>query len=223
MNAEELEELIADCPYLYHMAMKDSWPLIKRYGLLPTDGLLDLFDVQGEVRAQLTNHRRPASVTISHPEHGDATVRDQIPMHENDLLRCLQGGLTPKSWYKLLNERVFFWLTEERLSRLLCAGAYRSMDHLILTVSTSAIVECYRDTIELAPMNTGCTKPMAHPRGADTFLSIADYPYATWKKKRRRGERVVELTVLGGVPDIADYVEEVSIRSCGGAKTIIGP
>jgi hypothetical protein len=32
---------------------------------------------------------------------------------------------------------------------------------------------------------------------------------------------VVELTVIGGVPDIADYVEEVSIRTCGGEKEVI--
>src|SRR4051812_28129896 len=99
------------------MAMKDSWPSIQKHGLLPTDNLLDLFEVGADQAAQLTGQRRPASVDIEHEEHGKATVRDQIPMHENDLLRCLTGGLTPVDWYKRLNERVFFWLTEMRLQR----------------------------------------------------------------------------------------------------------
>lgn len=223
VSPEELNELIADCPILYHMAMKDSWPLIREHGLLPTNALLELFEVEPILAANLRTERRPESIVIEHPELGQAVVRDQIPMHDKDLVRCLQDGLTPRDWYKLLNERVFFWLTEDRLERLLCAGAYRTMEHLVLTVPAAAIVERYYDRIELAPMNTGCTKPMAHPRGADTFLPIGEYPYAKWKKKRRRGERVVELTVIGGVPDIAEYVTEVSIRACKATKTVIEP
>jgi hypothetical protein len=139
------------------------------------------------------------------------------------LEKCLTGGLTPTDWYKRLNERVFFWLTEERLKRLLCAGAYRKMEHLILKVSTKPIIEKYFNCIELSPMNSGCTKPMPHPRGPDTFLSIDEYDYEFWKKTRRRprGERVVELTVIGGVPDITKYVVEASIRSCDGAKQTV--
>jgi hypothetical protein len=218
VTPDELEELIADCPYLYHMAMKDSWPLIRKHGLLPTSKLLDLFAVdEARVRA-LTDNLRPTSVTIDHPEYGKATVRDQIPLHEKDLLKCLTGGLTPLDWYRRLNERVFFWLTTERLQKLLCAGAYRHIEHLVLVVPTKPIIEKYRNRIELSPMNSGCTKPMPHPRGPDTFLPIDEYPYDFWKKvrRRKRGERVVELTVIGGVPNVADYVEEVSIMSCAG-------
>jgi hypothetical protein len=223
VNGEELGELISDCPSLYHMAMKDSWPMIREHGLLCTEALLKLFEIDSNLASTLLNERRPKSVPISHSILGQAVVRDQIPMHESDLLRCLRDGLTPKDWYKLLNERVFFWLTEERLERLLCAGAYRNLKHLVLKVPTRVIIERYYDNIELAPMNTGCTKPMPHPRGADTFLPIEKYPYAAWKKKRKRGERVVELTVIGGVPDISNYVDEVSVRSCGGSKVIVDP
>ena len=88
---------------------------------------------------------------------------------------------------------------------------------------TQSVIENYRDRIELSPMNSGCTKPMPHPRGPDTFLPIDDYPYDFWRKirKRKAGERVVELTVIGGVPDIAKYVVQASIQSCGGETKII--
>ena len=131
MTPSELDELIADSPFLYHMAMKDSWDSIQNNGLLPTDNLLDLFEVEETQRQSLTSKRRPESVVIDHPEHGQAIVRDRIPLVDSDLLKCLTGGLTPLDWHRLLNERVFFWLTEERLGRLMCAGAYRKSEHLV--------------------------------------------------------------------------------------------
>ena len=142
---------------------------------------------------------------------------------DQDPIRCLEGGLTPQDWYALLNERVFFWLTEARLRTLLCAGAYRKTDHLVLTVQTRPIVEKYQQQIELSPMNSGCTKPFPHPRGPKTFQNIANYDYQFWKqtRRRKRGERVVELTVIGGVPDIFEYVVETSIRSCAGKYEVI--
>ena len=59
-------------------------------------------------------------------------------------------------------------------------------------------------------MNSGCTKPIPHPRGQSTFQRIAAYPYAYRKTKRRRGERVVELAVDYAVPDVAKFVTRVS-------------
>lgn len=223
MTPSELDEVISDSPYLYHMAMKDSWASIQQHGLLPTNELLDLFEVDDEERTSLTTKRRPQCVKIVHATYGVAIVRDQIPLHDSDLLKCLTGGLTPQDWHAVLNERVFFWLTEERLERLMCAGAYRKSQHLILKVPTGQIIDDFRNSIELSPMNSGCTKPFPHPRGPETFLSIDDYPYEFWKKTRKRkaGERVVELTVIGGVPDIAKYVVQASIQSCNGDTTII--
>jgi hypothetical protein len=41
VTEEELEELIADCPTLYHMAQRGSWESVKVRGLLSTSALLD--------------------------------------------------------------------------------------------------------------------------------------------------------------------------------------
>jgi hypothetical protein len=212
---EELKTLIADCPHLYHMAMRQSWPSIRTHGLLPTDTLLNLWEISGQLRTELTTRRRPKSVAISHVRHGEAVIRDQIPMHDHHLAKCLRDGLTPTDWHERLNERVFFWLTEKRLERLLCAGAYRRDEHVVLKVDTRSLMTAHRDRIELSPMNSGCTMPFPHPRGADTFLPIDTYPYALWRSKRPATEAVVELTVIGGVPDIQEHVTEVSIRTCG--------
>lgn len=222
MTPDEIDELIADCPYIYHMAMRDSWPLIQQIGLIPTERLLDQFEVPAEAKVQLTTKRRPATVCIEHPQWGTAHIRDQIPLTDDDLLKCLSDGLTPVEWHKLLNERVFFWLTEARLQRMLCAGAYRSLEHIVLKVPTRGIIEQYWDNIELSPMNSGATRPWRHPRGSNTFLPISEYPYAKWRKTGRgKGERVVELTVIGGVPDMAAHVEQVRIRSCANKGPVL--
>jgi hypothetical protein len=206
---DELNELLVDCPKLFHMAEEGSWPSISSHGLLSTSALLDLYQVEGSDRDRIEGKRRSSSVSIKKDGLGTATIRDQLPMDDKGLLRCLQDGLTPEDWYRLLNSKVFFWLTRQRLSRLLKAGEYRSHEHDVLVLDTAAIVKTHRDNIWLCSINSGCTKPFPHPRGNSTFRRIADYPYSDWRKKRPKGERVVEFAVDNGIPNIAQYVTKV--------------
>ncbi len=206
---DELTELLADCPVLYHMAERGSWPSIQKHGLLSTSALLDLYGIDGEEREAIEARRRPQSVAISRPKLGRAVVRDQKPMDDAGLRRCLEDGLTPEAWYRLLNGKVFFWLTRERLFRLVGAKPYRDLEHDVLELDAAGIVRDYRTAITLSPINSGATKPYPRSRGLSTFLSIADYPYADWRSKRKRGERVVELVVEHGVPSVAKHVQRV--------------
>ncbi|MEG9861289.1 MAG: hypothetical protein V6Z81_02105 [Parvularculales bacterium] len=50
MTEEELEELIENCPKLYHMAERGSWSSIEKQGLFSTSALLDLYGYTGEER-----------------------------------------------------------------------------------------------------------------------------------------------------------------------------
>jgi hypothetical protein len=219
----EPELLIKKFPRLYHMADKDAWPSIQRHGLLSTTALLDLFEVNGEQRTALESKHRPECVVIHHPLHGAAVIRDQKPMDDKGLTRCLTG-VSPKEWYEILNRRTFFWLTEDRLGRLLSAGAYRHKQHCVLTVDTRVLVERHLDRITLSPRNSGCTKPMPHPRGRDCFLPVPEYPYEAWSRKRHKKDAVVELAVDYSVPDIADMVIEVEARQQGGrSRSILRP
>ncbi|MFC0389708.1 DUF7002 family protein [Muricoccus vinaceus] len=209
MKKEELEELLRDCPVLYHMAELGSWPSIQRHGLLSTSALLDLFAVSGSRRTAIEARRRPENVAVEHPKLGRAVIRDQKPMDDAGLLRCLQDGLTPEDWYKLLNDRVFMWLTRDRLHRLLTARPYRTLEHDVLELDAAPLVAAHWAQITLSPINSGATKPFPRDRGKDTFLSIADYPYAHWRGKRKAGERAVELAVTGGIPDVGPFVRRV--------------
>ena len=102
-------------------------------------------------------------------------------MDDKGLLRCLEQGLTPKEWYQTLNSKVFFWLTRDRLLRLLNAGTYRNQEHDVLELKARPLVSTHRDKIWLCPLNSGCTKPFPHARGRTTFQRIVSTPTLTGK------------------------------------------
>jgi Family of unknown function (DUF7002) len=205
----ELQEWLTDCPTLYHMAAVGSWPSISRRGLLSTSTLLDLYEVSGRDRAEIEEFRRPTSVELVQANLPVAIIRDQIPMDDGGLRRCLPARMSPREWYLLLNSKVFFWLTKDRLLRLLNAGAYRNVSHDVIELHSRRLVEAYYDRIWLCPINSGCTKPFPHPRNEETFRRIPEYPYEQWRRRRKRGERVVELAVDDGVQNIDDFVLRV--------------
>lgn len=211
MTDAELAELVGDCPTLYHMTECGGWASVRRHGLLSTSALLDLYGVEGSWREAIEGRRRDRSVALDHPTLGRATIRDQQPMDDAGLARCLDDGILPGEWYRLLNRKVFFWLTPARLQRLLNARLNRDLEHDVLELDTASLVAAYRDAIVLSPINSGVTRPFPVRRGRATFLPIADYPYARWRSCRPRGERVVELAVDHSVPDVARFVRRVTI------------
>jgi hypothetical protein len=192
------------------MAADGSWDSIARHGLLSTSALLDLFEYRGERRHQLEACHRPESVTIKHAEHGRAVIRDQKPMDDQGLRRCLEG-MTPQDWYRTLNSRVFLWLTQERLQRMLNAAAYRDQTHVVLTIDTYALLERHYKRVVLSPMNSGATKPYPFPRGSSTFRRLDNYPLAEMVKKRGNRDPIVELAVDYSLPDIREMVLAVEL------------
>lgn len=214
------DEVRAHCPRLFHMAEDGAWPSIREHGLLSTSALLDLYGVSGEARQAIEARRRPAAVPLARDGLPGVTVRDQSPMSDAALRRCLDGGLAPSDWYGLLNGRVFFWVSAARLRKLLGARAYRGKAHCVLTLDTASLLAAHRGRVELSPINSGATIFSGPRRGRDTFVPLDAYPFAAWRAKRPAADAVVEFTVLGGVPDAARHVLLVE-RMEGGAATVI--
>ena len=200
-EAVKAKLLVRRYPKLYHMAEDRSWESIRRIGLLSTTALLDRFEVGGARRREIESSRRPEIVEIQHPEFGKAFVRDNKPMQEKTLERCLVG-MTPREWYEALNHRVFFWVDEKRLIKLLGARAYRDRPHLVLEIDTAELLRRYSNTVSLSPINSGATFTMKPaPRGPDTFKRVSDHP---------ESRSVVELTDDYAVPDVASFALSVS-------------
>jgi hypothetical protein len=205
-------ELATYYPRLYHMAEHGSWESIQRHGVLGTGALLDLFEVPAEGRDPILSRQRTESVLIEHPIHGRAVIRGQKPLNRSKLDGCLKG-CSFEQWLQMLNSRVFFWLTRERLQTLMCAREYCAKTHVVLVLDTLRLATDYRNSVTLAPMNTGNTRPYAHPRGLSTFSRMADYPF---KERLERGlyYTVVELAVELGVRDVMDYMIEAAEMRC---------
>ena len=58
------ERLASRYPVLFHMAEDGSWESIRARGLLSTSALLDLFEVEGELRLAIESARRPEMVKL---------------------------------------------------------------------------------------------------------------------------------------------------------------
>lgn len=211
MTEEELDELISDCPTLFHMAERGAWGSIQDRGLLSTSALLDLTGIGEREREAIEAEHRAESIEISTEGLSPAVIRDQIPMDDAGLRRCLPNHMSPSDWYRILNSKVFFWLTKKRLHRLTGAKAYRDKVHDIIEVDTRSLIEAYREQIWFCPINSGCTKPMPRARDESTFARIRDYPYSHWRSRRSRGERVVELAVDHSVPDLVLHTKRVVV------------
>jgi len=213
----EAAEFVRRYPCAWHMTEDGQWPSIRARGLLCTSALLDLYGVAGAERAAVEESRRPGPVVLRRAGRPDVVIRDQMPLSDAGLRRCLSPGMAPCDWYRLLNGMAFFWLSEARLFRLLNARPYRDAAHTVLTVSTESLVRAHGERIRLCPINSGNTRRLPQPRGPETFLPIRDYPFEWWRRRRGDVDAVVELAVPGGVPDIERHtltVGRMRVRRC---------
>jgi hypothetical protein len=200
------------------MAQDGSWPSIEEHGLLCTSALLDLYAITGDRREALERRHRPQSVAIARAGLPGAVVRDQKPMREASLRDCLDDGLTPADWYLLLNQRVFFWPSRERLRGLLSARAYRADVQTVLTLDTRSIVEAYADVIQLSPINSGATIMSVARRGRQTFAPIADFPLEPHRRRPGYRQAVAEVVVPDRVVPIRDHV--LTVHRVQGEKAL---
>lgn len=210
------KDLAARHPRLYHVADPGALPGILRHGLLPTSALLSLFEVPAAERPAIERRRRPASVPLRHPAHGTAVITDNLPLSEAALEACLDDRLAPADWLGILNGRVFFWPDEESLGRLLGARLNRGRQRLVLVADTLGLARRHQGRMELAAINTGSTIRRPARRGLSTFTPLLRHDYEAWRRLRGGLDRIREVTVVGGVADIADHLVEHRVVGGGG-------
>lgn len=215
MTPDDLEELIADCPRLYHMASRGAYAGIARHGLLSTLAVLDLYGIGEPERTHIALRHRQETIELNDPILGRVTIRDQKPMDDKGLIRALPPTISPSDWYARLNSLVFFWMSEKRVDKLSKAKAYRNDEHELLIFDTRSIIDAYRKNIWLCPANSGSTKPMPWKRDFDIFRRIEDYDYSYWRQGRSRGERVVELCIDYAATKITDHLVDAWILRNG--------
>lgn len=199
-------QLIDRYPRLYHMAHDGAWPAIREHGLKSATALMDSYGVSGSRRHELESSRRPQSIALSSPGLPVAVLRDQMPMSDRTLTKCLDDGCTPQSWYELLNSYSFLWLSRARVWKLTGGRAYRAMPQTVLTIDTESLITSHRDRIRLSPINSGFSMMNAARRSAATFKTISEFPFSERAKTRSLNDNVVELLVEYSIPDIMQHV-----------------
>jgi hypothetical protein len=168
--------------------------------------LADAYDIDGTGRDNLLRSHRPESVPLARDGQPGAVLRDQKPMSDAALDGCLRDGMTSAQWYELLNSHSFFWLSRDRIWGLLRARAYRTKPQTVLTIDTRGLIAAHRERIWLSPINSGSTLFKPQPRGAATFVRVADFPFYQRAISRASKDNVVELLVEHSVPDVAVHV-----------------
>lgn len=215
-----VSDFIGKHPLLFHMAEAGTWPKIQRHGLLSTSALLDLYGVDGDERFVVESMRRPQIVDITHAVHGTAQIRDNKPLREQ-FLTCLPGT-THQEFIELLNGKVFFWVSPERLETLIRARAYRRRAHDVLTVDAAALLASHLDRASVASINTGATLyPSAPARGRETFAAVEEFDWDAARRARGRKNAIVELTIDYAVPDITDVLVKVERRQAAEPKKVL--
>jgi len=208
----DVEELIERYPRLYHLSEAGAWPSIAAHGLLPAAEIVSTSTLGAAEQAKVLGRPRPSMLLIDHPLLGAVTIRDQTPLRAH-ILQGVLRGMSTQQWLNTLNDRVFFWLHPQRLEQLLNARRNRGRPHDVLTADTASLLSQHHERTRLSAINSGATLyPGAPERGPFTFRTIEDYPFTERLRHRTPQTAVVELAVLGGVPDIAAHVISVQRR-----------
>jgi hypothetical protein len=210
------EDLAERHPRLYHVTTPGAVRGMASRGLLPTSALLDLFEIVGERRAAIVDRPRKTEVVIEHPVLGKAIINDNSPLTIKALELCLDDGLCASDWLEMLNERVFFWADRDGVTRLLGARRNRDRTREVLVFDTLSLAREFGDLMELSPINSGATIRRAARRGLSTFAPIHAHSYPAWQALRGRRDRVLEVTVREGVPNINEHLIDV-VTVQGGA------
>jgi hypothetical protein len=183
----DLKLLSQKRPFLYHLTSKSNLPsIVSAKALLSASVLLGQADGQELLHSRV---RRANHLPIE-IKGRPVLIRDQRPLSEKALPKCLDDGLTPEDYYELLNDRVFLWATVSRLCRH--HDRYRSEDPVLLRFPTAELLRLNPD-VEFSRINSGATRAnsylggIAPRRGRATFQPARDYAYGV--------SSIVEVTV----------------------------
>jgi hypothetical protein len=210
----DTEVFIDGFPILYHLAWEGALDGMLKHGLLSTEALLDLYDIQGERRMKLLEEHRPLPETLCDPVHGTAVIRDTHALDPTQLPDLLTNDMTPQQYRRTLNQRVFFWPTTKRLNKMI--AAYPQVPQTVLEIGSRTLLERCRKRVQLSRINSGTIQFNAPPRGNGTFEEFFAYPYGN------RNDTPAEVTVMGSISaaDIGDMLLNV-FHLANGSRTLI--
>ena len=174
----DINEFIAERPFLYHLTDEDNIS-----GIL-TEG--EIWSTKYIAHLAIAKRsERKTYLTTKRPKHSVLTVngrkfkiRDQRPISIKILSKSLTDSWTTGDFLDHLNGRVFMWPTLDRLQRHY--NRYAHENPVILRFNTADVFEI-NTSPQFCSINSGATrchpfyKGAAPPRGRKTFLPANKY------------------------------------------------
>jgi hypothetical protein len=180
-------------PLTFHVSLCPVPDLLLSNGLFSAAGLLELTASSEEQCKILLESQRQTTLRVL-TGFGPAIINDQLPLPDKALAGCLTGML-PREWCKELNERFFFFLTQERALQFARVQMSKLPQKILVTLSTERLIRGREDAFELCHFNSGNALRKAAPRGRNSFIPIASYPLAERITKFGRARAVAEMSI----------------------------
>lgn len=167
----DIQKFIDNRPAVYHLTAAQNLPLIlKHKKIFSANRLIDMSADAENI--PIKRQRRPEHtiITIGNDEY---SIRDQRPISEKALQKCLTNGWVCADFYEHLNNRVFTWPTIDRLQRHY--DRYQGENPVILILDTAKLF-AVNPTPLFCRLNSGATRANSYlggvppSRGIDTFL-----------------------------------------------------
>lgn len=172
----EIEKFVQHTPYLYHLTSEQNAKRIVKEGkLYSANTLIDMTNNRSDKDIKRRKRFSHQALIINGEE---VLLRDQRPISEKALAKCLTDNWVVADFLYHLNDRVFMWPTIDRLTRHY--NRYENEKPVIFRFSTKDILEA-NPHAKFARLNTGATRANSYlggkapERGKDTFLNAKNY------------------------------------------------
>ncbi len=176
-----LEDFINRTDFVYHLTSAQNLTNILSMGkLLSAKEIIANSDLARNERTQVLKGRRPLHFPIR-LNGVECLLRDQRPISEKALQKCLTDGWVVGDFIESLNSRVFFWPTLKRLQ--IHYNRYQQENPKIIKVPTRELIALNSRALRFCHLNSGATrchpkwKGAPPPRGQDTFRRPAECEY----------------------------------------------
>jgi hypothetical protein len=205
------DDIASRHPVLYHLTERGGADSIRRNGLWSTARLLDGCSLDDDRRVGLLTQRRPHAVHLHHERFGPIALGDNRPLSETKLANCLDDGLTPADWLRLLNEHVFFFVREKDFAKLAGSSGNKGRAKELMVLDTLPLLRACSGRVSLSPINSGNTVHDAKRRGRATFQPICDVSFDIWRRQRglAKPDTIKEVIIRDGVPEAGNFLREV--------------
>lgn len=171
----DLERFIQQRPYLYHLTnVQNAESILADRKLYSANQIIYM---SGDASDIINRQRR-----IGHQEVKVGVksyfLRDQRPISQKALEKCLTDGWKMPDFLYHLNDRVFMWPTIDRLTRHY--NRYAFENPVIFRFPTREIIES-NPHVKFCRLNSGATRANSHlggkppERGKNSFLKAEDF------------------------------------------------